>query len=229
MLTKLLIPQSRIKRTRRRVVLESSLLAKLFEQPLRYENCDRLLFAWPFIARASRWCQSILRTVKKIESGRLQQKSVLASLFSRSRVATGKIARAQVSRINRTGIILIKEDTPLPSAVSLASEAFLPGWRIIRNSDHRALIREVVGANLKFSYLAGEIRATVFCRKDLGALRKAAKCVVARQEEQSFKFNSLEFTKVISKRFLGMPVMSVTAHSGCIQRGVGLAAPRIFS
>lgn len=126
-------------------------------------------------------------------------------------------------------MILIKEDTPLPSTISMESEAFLPGWRIVKNLDRQALTREVVGANLKLSYLAGEIRATVFWRKDLRALRKAAKYVLARQEEQNFKFNSLEFTKVVSKRFLGIPVMSVTAHSQCIQRGMGLAAPRILS
>lgn len=228
MLTNFPSSQSRIKRTRR-LVLESGPPSRLFEQPQLYENSDRLFFARRFIARAPWWCQSILRTVKGIESGLLRQKSVLASLFSRSRVTTGKIARVQVSHINRTGIILIKEDTPLPSTVSLTTEAFLPGWRIIKNLDRRALIREVVGANLKFSYLAGEIRATVFCRRDLRALRRAAKCVLARQEEQSFKFNSLELTKVISKRFLGMPVVRVTAHSGCIQRGFGLTAPRILS
>lgn len=222
--------QSGTNRTRRRVVLKSGLPARLFEQPLRYKNRDRLLsFGRLFIAHGSEWCQSILRTGNRIESGLLRQKSVLASLFSRSRATTEKIARVQVSSINRTRIILIKEDTPLPSTVSLKSEAFLPGWRIIKNLDRRALIREVAGADLKFSYLAGEIRATVFCRKDLGALRRAAQCVLARQEGQLFKFNSLEFTKVVSKRFLGIPVMSVTAHSGCIQRGFGLAAPTILS
>jgi hypothetical protein len=128
---------------------------------------------------------------------------------------------------SRKRIILIKEDTPLPATVSMESEPFVPGWRIVKNLDRQALNREVVGANLKFSYLAGEIRTTVFWHKDLSALRRAAKCVLARQEEQNFKFNSLEFTKVVSKRFLGIPVMSVTAHSRCIQRGFGLAAPRI--
>lgn len=125
--------------------------------------------------------------------------------------------------------MLIKEDTPLLSTITMESEAFLPGWRIVKNLDRQALTREVVEANLKVSYLAGEIRATVFWRKGLRALRRAAECVLARQEEQHFKFNSLEFTKVISKRFLGIPVMSVTAHSRCIQRGFGLAAPRILS
>lgn len=200
MLTSFPLSQSRIN-TSRRVVLSLRLLAK------RY--------------------QSILRTVNRIESVALRQKNVLASLFSRSPVTRTSIAKVQMSDLNRKRIILIKEDTPLPSAVSMESEAFLPGWRMVKSLDRQALTREVVGANLKFSYSWGEIRTTVFWHKDLRALRRAAKCVLARQEEQNFKFNSLEFTKVVSKRFLGIPVMSVTAHSRCIQRGFGLAAPRI--
>jgi hypothetical protein len=186
-------------------------------------------FQWSFTANASQWYQAALRIVNGIEPVLLRQKNVLASLFSRSRATARKIARVQMSDMNRARIILIKEDTPLPSAVSMESEAFLPGWRIVKNLDQQELNREVVGANLKFSYLAGEIRATVFWRKDIGALRRAAKYALARQEEQNFKFNSLEFTKVVSKRILGIPVMSVTAHSRCIQRGWGLAAPRILS
>jgi hypothetical protein len=199
-LTSFPLSQSRIN-TSRRVVLSLRLLARCY--------------------------QSILRTVNRIESVALRQKNVWESLFSRWQATRTSVAKVQMSGLNKKRIILIKEDTPLPSTVSMESEAFLPGWRMVKNLDRQALNREVAGANLKFSYLAGEIRATVFWHKDLTALRRAAKCVVARQEEQNFKFNSLEFTKVVSKRFLGIPVMSVTAHSRCIQRGFGLAAPRI--
>ncbi len=220
--------ENRIHRTRRRRILDSAFLATLFLRPFRYENCDRRSSQWSFTANASQWYQAVLRAINRIEPVLLRQRKVLASLFSRSRPTARKIARVQISDINRASIILIREDAPLPSTVSMESETFLPGWRIVKNLDRQALNREVVGANLKLSYLAGEIRATVLGRKDLTALRRAAKCVLARQEEENFKFNSLEFTKVVSKRFLGIPVMSVTAHSRCIQQGFGLAAPRIF-
>jgi len=214
---------------KRRGILGSHLPVKLYVPPFRYEDRDRRFFQRSFTANASQWYQAVLRAVNRIEPVLRRPKNVLASLFSQSRGATRKIARVQTPDINRTRVILIKEDTPLPLTVSMQSEAFLPGWRIVRNLDRQALTREVVGANLKVSYLAGEIRATVFWGKGLRALRRAAECIVARQEEQHFKFNSLEFTKVVSKRFLGIPVMSVTARSRCIQPGFGLAAPRILS
>jgi hypothetical protein len=53
-----------------------------------------------------------------------------------------------------------------------------------------------------------------------GTLRRAVKRILAKQEGQ--RFNSLEVTEIISKRFLGIPFMSVTAHSRHIQQGIGL-------
>ena len=131
-----------------------------------------------------------------------------------------------MASINRTRTVFIREDTPLPKTLSIESEAFLPGWRVVKNLDRQALTREAEGANWNFFYLAGEIRATVFGREGLGALRRAVKCVLAKQKGQ--KFNSLEITKIVSKRFLGIPFMSVTGHCRHIQQGIGLVSAKDF-
>src|SRR2546425_11232732 len=128
--------------------------------------------------------------------------------------------------INRTITIFIKEDTPLPANLPIESEAFLTGWRVVKNLDRSTLTRNIEGANWNFFYLAGEIRATVLGRDRSGTLRRAVKRVLAKQEGQ--KFNSLEITKGVSKRFLGIPFMSVTAHSRHIQQGIGLVPPEDF-
>jgi hypothetical protein len=118
---------------------------------------------------------------------------------------------------NRERTFLIREDTPLPANLPIESEAFLPGWRAVKNLDGYGLGRKIEEAKWYFFYLAGEIRAMALGVEGPGTLRKAAK---AKRGEQ--KFNSLEITKVVSKRFLGMPFMSVTAHSRHIQQGIGL-------
>ena len=122
--------------------------------------------------------------------------------------------------INRAGTILIREDTLLPTNLSIESEAFLTGWRVIKNLDRSTLARNIESANWDFFYLAGEMRATVLGRDRSGTLRRAVRRVLAKQKGQ--KFNSLEITNVVSKRFLGIPFLSVTAHSRHIQRGIGL-------
>jgi hypothetical protein len=104
----------------------------------------------------------------------------------------------------------------------MESERFLPGWRIVKNLDRQALTREIEGARWNFFYLAGEIRATVFGREGLGTLRRAVKRILAKQEGQSFRFNSLEITKIASKWFLGIPLLRVTAYSWHIQLGIAL-------
>jgi len=122
--------------------------------------------------------------------------------------------------INRAGTILIREDTLLPTNLSIESEAFLTGWRVIKNLDRSTLARNIESANWNFFYLAGEMRATVLGRDRSGTLRRAVRRVLAKQKGQ--KFNSLEITNVVSKRFLRIPFIDITAHSRHIQQGIGL-------
>jgi hypothetical protein len=136
------------------------------------------------------------------------------------------VKEAQVTALNKSGTIFIREDTPLPENVSIESEAFLPGWRVVRNLDRSTLARNIERTKWYFFYLSVEMRATVLGRDRSGTLRRAVKCILAKQEEQ--KFNSLELTEVVSKRFLGIPFMSVIAHSRHIQERIGLVPARDF-
>jgi hypothetical protein len=124
----------------------------------------------------------------------------------------------------KTGTILIKEGTLLPTGLPVESDAFLPGWRAVRNLDGYGLGRKIEEADWNFFYLAGEIKATVVGRAGVEALRRAVKQILAKRTGQ--KFNSLEIAKVVSKRFLGVPYLKVFAHSRHIQEGMYLAAAR---
>jgi hypothetical protein len=128
--------------------------------------------------------------------------------------------------IDRTRTVFIREGTPLPTSPSMESEGFLPGWRIVKNLDRQALTREIEGAGWNFFYLAGEIRTIVFGGHGVGTLRRAVKRILAKQEGQCFRFNSLEITKIALKRFLGIPLLRVSAHSRHIQLGIALIAAK---
>lgn len=131
-----------------------------------------------------------------------------------------------MSANNISQTILIRENSHLPADLAIETEVFLPGWRIVKNLDRSALTRKIEGGNWNFFYLAGEIRATVLGRDRPGTLHRAVKCVLAKREGE--KFNSLEIIKVDSKRFLGIPFMSVTAHFRHIQQGIGLVPAKDF-
>jgi hypothetical protein len=126
----------------------------------------------------------------------------------------------------KSGTILIKDGTLLPADLLVESEMYAPNWKAVKSFDGFGLDPKINEANWNFFYLAGEIRATVLGRDRPGTLRRAVKCVLAKQEGQ--KFNSLEITKVVSKRFLGIPFMSVTAHSRHIQQSIGLVPAKDF-
>jgi hypothetical protein len=126
----------------------------------------------------------------------------------------------------KSGTILIKDGTLLPADLLVESEMYAPSWKAVKSFDGFGLDQKINEANWSFFYLAGEIGATVLGRDRSGTLRRAVKRVLAKQEGQ--KFNSLEITKVVSKRFLGIPFMSVTAHFRQIQQGIGLVPAKDF-
>jgi hypothetical protein len=125
-----------------------------------------------------------------------------------------------MSATNMSGTIFIRENTLLPAGLAIESEVFLPGWRLVKNLNGFALARNVEGAKWNFFYVAGEIGATALGPDRSGTLRKAMKRILAKQEDE---FNSLEITRVVSKRFLGIPFLSVATHSRHIQEGTYLA------
>jgi hypothetical protein len=122
--------------------------------------------------------------------------------------------------------IFVKENTLLPAGLGLQSEAFLPGWRSVTNLDRRQLGRKIEHAKWNYFYLANPIKTTVFGREGLPSLRRAVKRVLAKQQNQSF--NSLEITKIISKRILGVPYLTISAHFRHIQEGMYLVSARDF-
>jgi hypothetical protein len=126
----------------------------------------------------------------------------------------------------KSGTIFLRESTPLPASLTIESEAFLPGWRVIRNLDRSALARNIEAAKWYFFYLAGEMRTTVLGRDRPGTLRRALKRILAKRDEE--KFNSLEITEVVSRRFLGIPFTSFTAHSRHIQERIALIPAKDF-
>jgi len=126
----------------------------------------------------------------------------------------------------KIGSILVRENTVFPAGVSVDSDAFLPGWKLVRNLNGYGLARMVVKANWNFFYLAGEIKAIALGRGGAATFRRALKRIVARREGQNY--NSLEITRVLPKRFLGIPFLSVAVNSRHIQKGMGLIPTRDF-
>jgi hypothetical protein len=118
------------------------------------------------------------------------------------------------------GNILIKDSAVLPKELQIESEPCMPGWSLVKDFDGHGLDRAVRQAGWTFFRLAGEIRTIVLGIDERSMIRRAIKQIVTNP--RSKKFNSLEIIRVASKRFLGVPYVSVNAQSRHIQESLFL-------
>jgi len=118
------------------------------------------------------------------------------------------------------GTILIADGTLMPESLQFESERYSDGWRAVKNLDGYGLDRKIHEAGWSFFYMAGEIRSSAF-----GFDRKKALCRAGNRlltNLKARKFNSLEITRVAENRFLGLPYVTVFAHSRHIQESMVL-------
>ena len=128
------------------------------------------------------------------------------------------INTSPMAQINETGIILIREGALLPPNLAIESEAFLPGWQMVKNLDGYTLNRKINEANWNFVRLTGEYKARVVGRAYPGVLRRGVTRILT--ELRGRKFNSLEITVVVLRRFVGLAFLSISASRRHIQGGL---------
>ncbi len=119
-----------------------------------------------------------------------------------------------------TGTVLIKDGTPLPGRLQLESEQYLKGWTVLKDLDSCGLDRKLFEAGWTFFYMAGEVNATVVGSDLEKTTRRAVKKVIANMK--SDRLNCLEISQVTVKRFLGLPYVTISAHSRHIQESIFL-------
>lgn len=117
----------------------------------------------------------------------------------------------------RVGTILVKQGALLPKSLRFESEPYSKGWSLIKNLDGYGLDRKVSNTGWTFFSMAGETKATGFGFDRQKALRGAVERVVANLKSK--KFNCLEITQAIVRRFLGFLYVSVSARSRHIRNG----------
>lgn len=121
----------------------------------------------------------------------------------------------------QAGAILIRNGTPLPVGLQIATEPCVPGWSLIKGLDGYAMDREIRKRGWTFFTLAGRIRSIAFGIDEQAMVRRAIGRILASPKSKSF--NSLEITEAAAKRFLGAPYTSVVAQSRQIQETMFLS------
>jgi hypothetical protein len=116
---------------------------------------------------------------------------------------------------------LITEGAILQESLLLESEPYGYGWRLVKNLDSNGLDQIISQAGWSFFYIAGLIETNTFGSDEKKTTCKAIKRIIANLKSKNF--NCLEITRVAAKRSLGLPYVSVSAHSRHIQEGPALS------
>lgn len=121
----------------------------------------------------------------------------------------------------KVGSILIEKDSPhMAEALALESDAYLGNWSVVKVLDSFAMDDKIRAAGWHFFFLAAEVKVMFFGAIGDHKIQNAVKRILEKVRPE--KFNCLEVTGVVAKRFLGMPYVTMTAHSRHIQRGCQL-------
>jgi hypothetical protein len=118
--------------------------------------------------------------------------------------------------IVRVGAILMKDWPGMKKLVGLESEPYSGEWTLLRALDVCALDRKIHAAGWNFFFMATEVKVMFFGSVGATKIQNALKRMVKKVQEQHF--NSLEVTAIVTRHFLGVPYVTVFAHSRHMQQ-----------
>ncbi len=116
----------------------------------------------------------------------------------------------------QVGSILIEDHAQMTQALGLESEPYSGNWNLGKVLGGFALDREIHAAGWNFFFMAGEVKVMFFGALGARKIQNALKRILVKVRPQNF--NSLEVTGIVAKRFLGVPYVTVSAHSRHMQQ-----------
>ena len=114
------------------------------------------------------------------------------------------------------GSILMKEGPGMTQLLGLESELCSGEWRLLKVLDGFALDRKIHAAGWNFFFMAAEVKVIFFGSVGAVKIQKALQRILAKVKPQ--QFNGLEVTQIVARRFLGVPYVTVSAHSRHMQQ-----------
>ena len=114
------------------------------------------------------------------------------------------------------GTILMKEWPGMPQLIGFETEPGLGEWSMVKVPDAFTLDRNIHAAGWNFFFMAAEVKAIFFGSLTAAKVRSALKRIVTKVNRQNF--NSLEITAIVASHFLGIPYVTVSAHSRHLQQ-----------
>ena len=125
----------------------------------------------------------------------------------------------------QVGTILMKEWPGMPHLFGLETERGLEEWLVVKVSDAFSLDCKIRAGGWNFFFMAAEVKAMSFGTLRAGKIQAALKRILAKVKPQHF--NGLEVTAIVARHFLGVPYVTVAAHSRHLQQSSNLDCAEI--
>jgi len=120
----------------------------------------------------------------------------------------------------QVGAILMRDWPGMKKLIELESEPYSGQWTLLKAVDVSALDRKIHAAGWNFFFMATEVKVMFFGSLGAAKVQNALKRILERVKQQHF--NGLEVTAIIARHFLGVPYVTVSAHSRHIQHSCHL-------
>jgi hypothetical protein len=125
----------------------------------------------------------------------------------------------------KVGTILMKECPGMPQLIGFETEPCFGEWSTVKALDPFALDRKIHAAGWNLFFMAGEVKAVFFGSLKAAKVQSALNRILAKVK--SDHFNGLEVTAIVARRFLGVPYVTVSAHSRHMQHSCNLDSAEI--
>jgi len=113
----------------------------------------------------------------------------------------------------------------MTTLLGLESEPCSAGWSLLKVLDGSALDRKIHAAGWNFFFMATEVKVMFFGSLGAAKIQNALPRILKKVKEQHF--NGLEVTEIVSRRFLGVPYVTISAHSRHMQPSCYLDAAEV--
>ena len=120
----------------------------------------------------------------------------------------------------QVGTILMKEWPGMPQLIRFETEPGFGGWSMVKVPDAFTIDRKIHAAGWNFFFMAAEVKAMFFGSLTATKVRSALKRILDKVKSQHF--NGLEVTAIVGRHFLGVPYVTVSAHSRHMQHSCNL-------
>jgi hypothetical protein len=116
----------------------------------------------------------------------------------------------------QVGTILMRNWPEMIQLLNLETEPCSGEWVLLKVLDGSSLDRKVHAAGWNLFFMAAEVKTMFFGSPGAAKIQNALRRILEKVKQQ--QFNGLEVTEIVARHFLGVPYVSVSAHSRHMQQ-----------